>query len=108
MPTITHGQVTYAELLTHAHHLSIPVIPWDECRLRDQIGYGSAMRVLEGTCWTHGSAPRDVAFKRSNMFLNRKTKDFNRNSTLAIIRQEIRMMGWLKGHPHVVQLLGMS
>ena len=99
--------VTYDELFTHAFQLGIKVIDWNDCKLGRQLGSGASMRVHEGTCSIDG-AEHSVAFKLTNYSLDDKAREKTFSKTLRDVRQEIRLMGRLIGHPHVVQLLAVS
>src|SRR4051812_5266277 len=98
---MTYRLVTYAELLQHAHTLGIRVTPWENCKPGDLIGQGGSMLVYEGNCKINGEERR-VAFKYAKMVLTEKTPKSTRISILSDIRQEIRMMGRLKGQPHIL------
>ena len=106
-PPMAYRRVTYVELLGHANTLGIRVIPWNDCTKGELIGKGGSMLVYNGTCEIDGEEHK-VAFKHAIRILTDKTKEKMQNNVLSDIRQEIRLMGRLKGHPHVLQLIGVS
>ena len=63
------------------------------------------MQVFRGIC-KMGSLERKVAFKFTNATLAENTGVLKASQVLKDVLQEVRIMGQLKDHPHVVQLLG--
>src|SRR4051812_33499900 len=99
------AEANYNALIANTYNLGILIVPWTDCQIIEQIGRGASMEVFQGICKIGGSK-RNVAFKFTNTVLTDKTGAVRTKQALKDVLQEVRIMGQLKDHPHVVQLLG--
>src|SRR4051812_3546616 len=105
--------INYSNFIGHLQRLNIPVYDFEshlsDLTVDSEIGRGGTMVVYQSELCQDSQQPSlKVALKMPHQNVKQNTRDKEINKMLSDMRQELRMMKHLEGHPNIVNLYGVA